>query len=619
MTNYDIEYINRLVDTKNDITDSLLNSQSYIEYQNKINYITNMLLKMKAAGTNVTTYFKQLENIKNQLEKDISLIKKQLEKSNCKNFMISYCEVIYNNAVKNLIEKIEIPIQNYDFCFSLYNYCLTIEPIILKMLNAPKEKIDKDILNKYVSRIKDCLINLFKNKEISFDEKGQVIEKLFSIVYNLIKIEIILNNESTLYSFIKKEKIDSSYIDKLIIEETNNLKADSVEKEEIDKIISKINTKGLKNSYFEINIIKRLLLANGQYNIKEDLKKQYENASSKFEQGKEVMEKAENKIIKIADIKPELQKKLKIVKKNLKRNIIIMSLIGSVSISGILGGIFYVRKNSTRNCLTKTTNITSSETGRNDAYHEDYLSDYKSCPNERYIRVCEPWQNNSEGVTRNVKSYDISYLDLDDNVSVDSIDLNKLELNPKVSKETKLANEITNTDKYSKEIKELVDVNYTYKNEQIDKELVKKYRKNLIVAYAIIYGVYKISLMISIAARKEESAIRIFSLIAPLYRILDLLDSKKDLKNIQEELAKANEELQLNIQTILCHIYSNAALKKKFEECLEENKDLLSDEEALKKEIKEKIADIEATNQHTIKVLKKQKNFKNIKSGLINS
>ena len=487
--------------------------------------------------------------------------------------------------------------ENNDFCLNLYNYCLIIEPVVLKMLNMPKEQIDINIMNQYVSIIKDCLINLFKNENISFDTKDKKLEKIFSFVYDLIKMEIIVYNESTLYNFIKSKKIDSSYINNLIIEEINNLGNDSLEKKEIKKIISNLCIKNRKSDYFEIDIIKCLLMSKGKYNKKEDLKRQCQKEFFKFNNDKIEMEKVENRVIKIKDTLPELQDKLKIAKKEFKKNIIVMSLIGSVSISGILGGIFYVRKNSIRNCLTKTTNITSTDTGRNDTYQEDYLSDYKSCPDEKYVKVCEPWKNDNEGVSRKVKKYDISYLNLDN-----------LRINPEICCETKSSSEIKNTDRYNKEIRELVDINYTYKDNKIDNELAKKYKRNLLITYVVIYGIYKISMIIDIGIKLEHLE-RLFLLVAPVSRIIDLLDSKKNLKNIPNELADANKKLQESIQELLYYINNNEKLKKKFEECLAENKEIFSDEESLITNIKEKIAVIEKTNQQTIKVLKKVKGF----------
>ena len=193
-----------------------------------------MIAKLEQLGINVLEYNNQLELI----------IKKKTNIKTNNNAIFTTIELEHQQLL-NELDALQETLSNENDYFSVLSL---VELIELSLDN--KEKIDKYI--NYITKV----LSLIRNWNSSFKmNKDAFIQRFYGVIYQIIKLELIKNNDSKLLEIILSNDIDIIYLDSVIqkeIKEDESLANDRIIKE---KTLS-LDLQGLDNHYVDKELIK---------------------------------------------------------------------------------------------------------------------------------------------------------------------------------------------------------------------------------------------------------------------------------------------------------------------------------------------------------------------------
>ena len=547
----------------------------------KLNQIRNKIFKLSSMGVDTQEYEKELN----------SITSKKYNSYGDSAFAYSN-----EDTCDSEIIKLESELNEYDLIIEFYNYCNKIKPALLNMLfNKSKGEIDIDKLNNYISKIEDYLINLYSDKNNKVSDK--LLSGIYEIVYYLIELEIIKTNKSTLYDFINDKHIDIRYINSIImnkIKDINNIKEDNKQKKlikrRLNELIPKLNNNSLNNNYFNIEIIKLLLMLENNYNAYRELRNDFNLKLKKLsEQDKEINDSKEEVDSNFSSLEVQVLD-IKDSKSKLKKKLISTMLALSVILTGAFGIERSARKRTSTNSFLKETEIVSTLNDEPVVKDEEYLSDSDELGNEQYIDILSPWENsNDDTISRNVEEYDITYLGLQDKIdSPEDIDLDSLKIEPNYYKETISKENIDKLQEYNGNIIELHNVSYTYQGKTVIKG-------TYIYFLCLFYAFYIFILFIPYIIKRFSSNTS---------SLHDVISEFKSCKNNGEVITKS---LEKSINEYLEYINQNKELREEFNKLFIENIDLLNDEEKLKKKLDIAISEFEDYDKSTEMILKMKK------------
>ena len=194
-----------------------------------------MIAKLEQLGINVLEYNNQLE---------LLIKKKSTIKTNNNNTIFTTIELEHQQLL-NELDALQETLSNENDYFSALSL---VELIELSLDN--QEKIDKYI--NYITKV----LSLIRNWNSSFKmNKDAFIQRFYGVIFQIIKLELIKNNDSKLLEIILSNEIDIIYLDSVIqneIKEDESLANDRIIKE---KTLS-LDLQGLDNHYVDKELIK---------------------------------------------------------------------------------------------------------------------------------------------------------------------------------------------------------------------------------------------------------------------------------------------------------------------------------------------------------------------------
>lgn len=200
-----------------------------------------MIAKLEQLGINVLEYNNQLKQI---------IDKKTNIKTN-NNAIFTTIELEHQQLL-NELDVLQETLNNENDYFSALSL---VELIELSLDN--QEKIDKYI--NYITKV----LSLIRNWNSSFKmNKDAFIQRFYGVIFQIIKLELIKDNDSKLLEIILSNEIDIIYLDSIIqkeIKEDESLANDRIIKE---KTLS-LDLQGLDNHYVDKELIR--LIATNKY------------------------------------------------------------------------------------------------------------------------------------------------------------------------------------------------------------------------------------------------------------------------------------------------------------------------------------------------------------------
>ena len=209
-----------------------------LKYAKKVIDIKDLENKVKMINNNLK------EELNNYQLNTISL-------NNTNNFQTDYLENIYSKYIKEL-EIIQNNLKERDFYIKIYYQIKEIENLIYK-----------DNLNSNdLKSISQNIIIILKN--INYDNthilNETVINKLYDLVYEIIKLELIYEGKSSLFVFCLNNILSEHYLNFTIKKDIEKYQKENNQDEMLDLMLAKLDVKGVDRSYLDENLIIYLML-----------------------------------------------------------------------------------------------------------------------------------------------------------------------------------------------------------------------------------------------------------------------------------------------------------------------------------------------------------------------
>lgn len=442
---------------------------------------------------------------------------------------------LYAKGIHEL-NKLKNKLDNYDVYVKAYNTCNFIS---LKLT----DDISKDELAKIVSKLIYILKSIYKSGTVDYDSEKHIVEAIYEVAYNVIKLEILKTGESQLYLFIKNDDMNISYFNNLILKDIEKINLNDSNNKRIKTKMYELGQKGIYSNYLDLDLLKLIMLSTNSDELKEVIINNINILTDKIitsdgvvkELIREIESKQDNKLLSMIGLKD--------IKKDLKKKMTSLLLSVSLLLGGAAGIPLESKRVATNNSYIQTEDIYSSKSG--DISHSErnrLVLGYTPKNKGAYLNI---FYNDKT----NIAHYDISGFEFDEPQDYYQYLLdNNIYLTPE---------ELGKTDYFE------IIVNHYQKYEGTNKEVY-------ISMMTILYLMYIMFLL----------------LMCPL-TLINPYDSEK-IKNILKKIKEGNVDLKtLLLETqelygsLEIEINKNEELRNKFNELYNANKFLLDNPEEL--------------------------------------
>ena len=275
-----------------------------IEYQTVLMNVINRIKYLQKLGIKIEKAEKVIE-IDRELKKQIAEFKKKNPTGENNVFFSN----LYDGPIKELSSILGELMDNDD------EYCvINNKTEYLKARLEDTYNIDINFLTKYAKQLLDILLY---SSTVDFDEERDIVEAVYEVVYNVMKLEAIYNNgESSLFYIVQSNSTHSAFIANLLKEEISNsndkevklkfleLSTNGIDDEVlIDKNLFKLLAISTDNTYFN-NLRDRMREKLVEYQnkieeigkqvnvIKDDVKKYNTSSDNKKDYGNDILKRA---------------------------------------------------------------------------------------------------------------------------------------------------------------------------------------------------------------------------------------------------------------------------------------------------------------------------------------
>lgn len=352
-----------------------MNTDVSLEFRAKLFTINKKIKKIEEINFNVDDIKIELDNIIKELDTKI----KSSKNIKFEGLIISD----YTNAI-NKLNKLEYKLDEYEIYIKAYYYVKYLKSNI----------IDKENIENIINELMIILKGIRNSSVLDYKDEAKIVEGLYHEVYNVIKLEIEINNTKLLYDFCKLDEIDSSFLEEEISKEINNLDIDKYSN--ILKKYYEIMKEGNTANLFNLDLITLIIYKDRQEELIESTKKNISQLANDIN----------TYTIDINTLKQEKyekEKNIALSKNNIKTNYneLIKKLCTIALILSIPVGSFFLLRTKKYETTTKTYN----------SYTGNVLEDVSYSRGE-YESVYAYSYDNS-GYNSKVTSYNLSFLNYD--------------------------------------------------------------------------------------------------------------------------------------------------------------------------------------------------------------
>ena len=391
-------------------------------YIKEINSMESKILDkidiLKRYGIDIAGYKHELDDIKKSFEKK----EKEVSKGD-KAVLKMQKDTVYLQAIKKL-KSLESRLDNKQSYLTLH------------FKNSSLYKETQSIIDFDIDRIHRCstecislLRETYEANTNNVAESKKMIEDVYKTAYEVIKLELLSEGESDLLDYIVDNKLGIEYINDVVREHIESLKANNKYDENIEKVIDEISIEGINYNYANIELLLLILLKKDNRIINSLNAKAafYDLEVKSLEEENDSLDsleyRSENRSIECKDR----------IKKDRKNAIIaaVFLITNLISLKGL--------PSSMKTKYTDTTYLTKREaydTFTGQTRTEEYYIK-KGDDEFAKVYVYEPVNSNGERKVTTYKMADADYENIEDYVSA-----------------------ITNEDSYNEHTVQKVDFNY---------------------------------------------------------------------------------------------------------------------------------------------------------------
>ena len=209
-------------------------------YEKHYDEVKMAIHNMGLIGIDVSSFKKSLKAIREDVDNDIGKLAKEK-----KNHVVYLKSAIYSTAIDR-IKTLKTEILEQDAYFKVYNSCLGIQKEIAK------GDITKGEISELVDEMIKNLIELSNN--CGNIEKDKFL-KIYNIVYELIKLEIIKTGDSRLCKNIAKKDDNKRYLNMVIENDLERLMSNF----KVESKLLELKSKGVFGDYIDVDLIQSII------------------------------------------------------------------------------------------------------------------------------------------------------------------------------------------------------------------------------------------------------------------------------------------------------------------------------------------------------------------------
>ena len=492
-----------------------------------------LLLKIQKLGVDTSHLEKRIQNISDNIEKEIGKKFEQYE-SNLNTFLKDgELNNIYNKGIKLLKDIQTYIIDEYNTYSKIEGYYELLETNI-KECNSKALASNIENMLKLIKEINTSI-------PINHRSEQDLIEKIYQLAYQLIKVEFSITGTSKVLRDLKKYNFPLSYLENYIIQEINSLDKNNYQNKPILNRVHEIESKGLESSYLDESLIKLLSLPRD--------KEAYQETKEHLISIEKNSLDTDNQLLELKQKRNSIWNDLKNLKDNtlssLKELFLPASILAIYTASYIglgIGSILGINKSCKHKVyptIEETYDITNNKNLESKNYNTTLID------NPIQLITYTPWEKGeyyyngkygkySEMFGRQILTYDLSEIDYADLSDYAELDLTALGITATPTTETKST--LTPEDLYEEAYTLIKRYNQEKENAFLERgnSLSAELAVDLL-AIALLTILYLLIYMLI-----DENNLGCNMLIK---RIENLLYYRKNLKNEKHNLTENEKEI----------------------------------------------------------------------------
>lgn len=518
----------------------IIGNDKAIEFQSTLLKIKMMLNSLESIGLDISPYEEILEKIE-QASKNI-----KMSGDDTTLFSSDIAGMDYAKLTAKL-QELESRLKEYEIYFKSFNYVDSISLVA----NYTVEEL-KIIAKTVIS----LLISINYSKTRIYKTEKNVVEKLYSFAYKIIKLELSRSGSSQVLDWCKNDAIAANFINHEVEKDLAKLSKEELNNPMLKECIAREKAKGLAFSYLDETLILNLTIQNSD-ELLDEIKEALTNIAHTLEENEYSLNRNEKKL-------KGLNKDIKEEKVAFKKTVVADSLkcVATLSlIAGMLFGTYKFAKFITKveYLDTKSEVFSTSQVVQTQA-KEGYLPKIDSSDAEvvdetiTTTKIIEygPWEKTffNDGYSREVATFDVSginYSNLEDYLS---LDLKTLGYEAEETEETKET--LSPEDLYDELIREVERTTQNLDDVEI--------KHDGFIFILTASEVLALAILLFIELILDDSYYD--SLLDNLALHIKLKDYKEERKDFQILLEKSKELLEENKKRIL----ENETLRARFVE-----------------------------------------------------
>lgn len=538
----------------------MVTRDSAIRYKNLYKEIEITLTNIEKIGFDTTEYKKALNDINTSITRNIKNVSGEGYAKRAA-YTTDYDAGIGKlTSLKNYLDR-------YNCYFIAFNASKWLE------MKLKEDNISQEQLEGYVSEMIRIIKGIVNSDTMDYDDEKHIVDSVYKVAYELIKMEIILAGESQLFLYIKNEEANIAYFDELIGKDIAKVDLNVEKNYRLKEIMYDKYRKGINSTLFDIDIIRQLLINDNKLQLKKTIINNITATNNEIEQNLRKIADLESTIENIESRTIQRNKQnMRESRKEVIRGLVSMGLALSIMIGGGIGIAKGSKKLATENAYTKREEIYSSIDGETTEKETKVFVTSKEGPQDNIkLRAYGPYQDEKE---RSYQEYDVTFKDFDSLEDYYNYGIDEYGVVPtEVTLKSKNGDVISNyQDSYTEVIKS------TY--ESLGKELNKSDYIFMLIVFYILYTIVLAAMEFLYFSVTDYESVIIGTMSEILAYLPDYITEFRNNKSYNKELAeKVNQLYEL--------VNKNDELRSRFNELYESNKYLLDDETELLNRINE--------------------------------
>ena len=384
-----------------------------IVYQSELYKTKKIISKLNDLGLDTTNYENAIYDIEETCRNSN---KEDLKRGLDSPFMVDYLEANYSKAINN-IKILQSELSKYETYIKVNSFTTLLKNII------KNNKITSKQLDEITPQLINILNDLKKSNTLDYATEKNIVEGIYKITYYLLKEEIKLG-KTTLYDFLLKDEIHTTYLDKEISLELKQLDKNDAKNNDILNRKNLLDLNGVNSHYLDYELLVLLVKVNNkEENIYELFKltflyQKIDNELDIYRRG------IENMYHQIQYNEKEVHYYRK--PSRYLKNVGSMAISASI-ITSLFGGVYLLAR-ADNSSLRKTTVTTyDSRDGFEKSTEPFYASEGEYTEGVNVIEY-EPYIKKGDGFYRHVTTYNLGNINGLSNEEILKIDFESLNI-----------------------------------------------------------------------------------------------------------------------------------------------------------------------------------------------